>query len=96
MAGGRRAYSLEVGWAIGDGREHGDGPCRDAAEADSLYASLEREAIPEFYARDEHGIPSGWVPPHAREYGPLNSRLFGQSRSPPIYRRTPSLGGSNF
>jgi starch phosphorylase len=52
MAGGR---------AIGDGREHGDDPSWDAAEAESLYAVLEREVIPEFYARDEHGIPRGWV-----------------------------------
>ncbi|MGA2352322.1 MAG: alpha-glucan family phosphorylase [Terracidiphilus sp.] len=55
------AYSPEVGWAIGDGREHGDDPSWDAAEAESLYAVLEREVIPEFYARYEHGIPRGWV-----------------------------------
>jgi len=55
------AYSPEVGWAIGDGREHGDDPSWDAAEAESLYAVLEREVIPEFYTRDEHGIPLGWV-----------------------------------
>jgi len=55
------AYSPEVGWAIGDGREHGDDPSWDAADAESLYAVLEREVIPEFYARDEHGIPRGWV-----------------------------------
>ncbi len=55
------AYSSEVGWAIGDGREHGDDPSWDAAEAESLYALLETEIIPEFYARDEHGIPRNWV-----------------------------------
>jgi starch phosphorylase len=55
------AYSPEVGWAIGDGREHGDDPSWDAAEAEQLYAVLEREVIPEFYTRDEHGIPRGWV-----------------------------------
>jgi starch phosphorylase len=55
------AYSPEVGWAIGDGREHGGAPSWDAAEAESLYAVLEREVIPEFYARDEDGIPRGWV-----------------------------------
>jgi starch phosphorylase len=55
------AYSPEVGWAIGDGLEHGDDPSWDAAEAESLYAVLEREVIPEFYTRDEHGIPLGWV-----------------------------------
>ena len=55
------AYSPEVGWAIGDGREHGDDPSWDAADAESLYAVLEREVIPEFYARDEDGIPRAWV-----------------------------------
>ena len=55
------AYSPEVGWAIGDGREHGDDPSWDAAEAESLYVLLEKEVIPEFYARDEQGIPRGWI-----------------------------------
>ncbi len=55
------AYSPEVGWAIGDGREHGDDPSWDATEAENLYAILEKEVIAEFYARDEQGIPRGWV-----------------------------------
>ncbi|MGB8476625.1 MAG: alpha-glucan family phosphorylase [Candidatus Acidiferrum sp.] len=55
------AYSPEVGWAIGDRREHGDDPSWDAAEADALYGILEREVIPEFYTRDDHGIPHAWV-----------------------------------
>ncbi len=55
------AYSPEVGWALGDGREHGDDPAWDAVEADALYNLLEREVIPEFYARDENGIPTAWV-----------------------------------
>jgi len=55
------AYTPEVGWALGDGREHGDDPAWDAVEADSLYDLLEREVIPEFYARDENGIPTAWI-----------------------------------
>jgi starch phosphorylase len=55
------AYSPEVGWALGDGKEHGDDAAWDAAEAESLYELLEREVIPAFYARDERGIPTGWV-----------------------------------
>jgi starch phosphorylase len=55
------AYAPEVGWALGDGQEHGDDPAWDAFEADSLYALLEREVIPEFYTRDESGIPTAWV-----------------------------------
>jgi starch phosphorylase len=55
------AYAPEVGWALGDGREHGDDPAWDAIEAEALYKLLEREVIPEFYTRDEQGIPSAWV-----------------------------------
>ena len=55
------AYTPEVGWALGDGKEHGDDPAWDAAEAEALYALLEREVIPEFYTRDPNGIPVAWV-----------------------------------
>ena len=55
------AYTPEVGWALGDGQEHGDDPAWDAIEAEALYDRLEREVIPEFYARDEQGIPTAWV-----------------------------------
>ena len=55
------AYTPEVGWALGDGREHGDDPAWDAAEAEALYALLEREVIPEFYTRNEKGIPTAWI-----------------------------------
>jgi len=55
------AYAPEVGWALGDGREHGDDPAWDAAEADALYDLLEKEVIPDFYNRDERGIPTAWI-----------------------------------
>ena len=55
------AYSPDVGWAIGDRREHGSDPAWDAAEAGALYGLLEREIVPEFYTRDDRGIPRGWV-----------------------------------
>ena len=55
------AYAPEVGWALGDGREHGDDPACDASEAGALYDLLERQVIPEFYARDDKGIPKAWV-----------------------------------
>ena len=55
------AYAPELGWALGDGQEHGDDPGWDAAEAEMLYESLERKVIPEFYARDGQGIPTAWV-----------------------------------
>ena len=55
------AYTPEVGWALGDGQEHGDDPAGDAVEANALYDLLEREVIPEFYARDPNGVPTAWV-----------------------------------
>ncbi|MEO6787721.1 MAG: alpha-glucan family phosphorylase [Chthoniobacteraceae bacterium] len=55
------AYQPDVGWAIGDGQEHGNDPALDAAEAETLYERLEREVIPEFYTRNEEGIPTAWV-----------------------------------
>ena len=55
------AYTPEVGWALGDGQEHGDDPAWDAVEAGALYDLLEREVIPEFYNRNEHGIPTAWL-----------------------------------
>jgi starch phosphorylase len=55
------AYTPEVGWALGDGQEHGDDPAWDVVEADALYDLLEREVIPEFYTRDQSGIPTAWV-----------------------------------
>jgi starch phosphorylase len=55
------AYSPEVGWAIGDGRDRGYDPRWDAAEAEALYGLLEREIVPEFYTRDDRGIPRSWV-----------------------------------
>ena len=55
------AYAPEIGWALGDGSEHGDDPAWDAAEAEALYDLLEREVIPEFYERDADGVPAAWV-----------------------------------
>jgi alpha-glucan phosphorylases len=55
------AYAHDVGWALGDGKEHGDDSQWDAAEADALYTKLEQEIIPLFYYRDAHGLPVAWI-----------------------------------
>jgi glycogen phosphorylase len=55
------AYVPDLGWVLGDGQEHGTDESWDAAEAEALYDSLEREVIPEFYTRNEKGIPTAWV-----------------------------------
>jgi starch phosphorylase len=55
------AYTPEVGWALGDGGVHGDDPAWDAVEAEALYDLLEGQVIPEFYTRNQQGIPTAWV-----------------------------------
>jgi starch phosphorylase len=74
------AFSAEVGWALGDGREHGDDPAWDAAEAEALYDVLEREIVPEFYAREVTGIPTAWVA-RMRESMALLTPRFSTNRS---------------
>lgn len=55
------AYTPDVGWALGDGQDRGDDPAWDAAEAEALYALLEREIVPAFYDRDPCGLPAAWL-----------------------------------
>ncbi|MEO7320692.1 MAG: alpha-glucan family phosphorylase [Nitrosospira sp.] len=69
------AYTPEVGWALGDGQEHGDDPAWDAADAEALYDLLEHEVIPEFYNRDTYGIPIAWVARMRKSMGQLTPRF---------------------
>jgi hypothetical protein len=55
------AYTPQVGWAIGDGREHNNDPQWDAEGAEGLYALLENEIVPMFYTRAENGVPEDWM-----------------------------------
>ncbi len=55
------AYTPEVGFAIGDGQEHGDDPAWDAKDASALYDVLEHQIGPQFYERDASGMPTTWI-----------------------------------
>jgi glycogen phosphorylase len=55
------AYSPQVGWALGDGKEHDSDLGWDAAEAEQLYDILEREVVPAFYERDQNQPPARWL-----------------------------------
>ncbi|MGA2410288.1 MAG: alpha-glucan family phosphorylase, partial [Candidatus Binataceae bacterium] len=55
------AYAPDVGWSLGDGKEHGDDPAWDAAEALQLYEMLENDVIPRFYDRGANGLPRKWI-----------------------------------
>ena len=54
-------YHPTVGWALGDGQNHGDDAAWDHQEAEQLYHLLEHDIAPKFYDRDEHGIPQAWL-----------------------------------
>jgi glycogen phosphorylase len=69
------AYTPQVGWALGDGKEHGDDPSCDAVEAEALYDLLEREVVPEFYTRNEDGIPTVWVARMRESMAQLTARF---------------------
>jgi glycogen phosphorylase len=74
------AYTPEVGWALGDGQEHGDDPAWDAAEANRLYELLEQEVVPQFYTRNQNGIPQAWVARMRQSMARLTPR-FSASRT---------------
>lgn len=69
------AYSPEVGWALGDGREHGDDPTWDAHEAAALYEILEQQVVPEFYARNKKGVSEIWVERMRKSMATLTPRF---------------------
>jgi starch phosphorylase len=54
------AYGPASGWALGDGREP-RGNEWDGRDAQQLYALLEEEIVPEFYARDASDLPRQWI-----------------------------------
>jgi starch phosphorylase len=56
------AYTADVGWALGDGKEHEDGTASwDALDGQQLFDILENDVIPKFYCRDDHGLPREWI-----------------------------------
>lgn len=66
------------GWAIGGERSFADEARADAADADELYALLEREVVPLYYARDAAGVPTGWMERSARAIASVTPRFNAQ------------------
>jgi glycogen phosphorylase len=54
------AYEPGAGWAVGDG-DALDEAARDARDAAALYDILENEVVPDFYDRDQAGLPRRWL-----------------------------------
>lgn len=67
------AYRPDLGWALGDGLEHG--PEHDAADAEQLYQLLEASVVPLFYQRDKEGLAKGWVAMMRRSMAELTTRF---------------------
>ena len=89
------AYTPEVGWALGDGQEHDDEQSWDAIEAGELYDLLERDVIPEFYKRDEKGIPTAWVARMRESMARLTPQFSSNRAVPGIYGATLLAGYYN-
>lgn len=53
-------YDGTNGFAIGNGVDNGDTVVIDAADAESLYRTLEQEVVPLYYNR-ERGLPRHWI-----------------------------------
>ncbi|MFK7790234.1 MAG: alpha-glucan phosphorylase, partial [Phycisphaeraceae bacterium] len=55
------AYNARVGWAIGYREDHDNPELADEIESRMLYDLLEKQIVPMFYDRDEHGLPLRWI-----------------------------------
>ncbi|MCB9111128.1 MAG: alpha-glucan family phosphorylase [Anaerolineales bacterium] len=55
------AFNGKNGWSIGEEKEFDSNEAQDAADAESLYQTLEHQIIPKFYDRDTKEMPSAWV-----------------------------------
>lgn len=57
----REAYNGSNGWAIGDDASESDFEVQDRKDFENLFRTLTQEVIPEFYTRNERGIPEQWI-----------------------------------
>jgi starch phosphorylase len=54
-------WTGDNGWAIGGREPLQDEVAQDWADAMDLYRILESEVVPEYYARDDAGLPAAWI-----------------------------------
>lgn len=57
----REGYNNHNGWSIGSDTEYTNPEEQDAADAQSIYETLENQIIPLFYERNAKSIPSEWL-----------------------------------
>ena len=68
------AFRPDLGFGISAG-DQPDPAAQDAVDAAELYATLEREVLAEFYARDGAGIPRAWIARIRRSMAVLSPRF---------------------
>jgi glycogen phosphorylase len=73
------AFDGENGYAIGTAHGHSNWVIQDQRDGDSLYEVLERQVIPDFYARDRDDVPRRWTARMKRALATLAWR-FGADR----------------
>jgi glycogen phosphorylase len=54
-------FSGDNGWLIEGHADPNDHGAQDWADAQAIYALIEQQLVPTFYARDEHGLPRRWL-----------------------------------
>jgi len=57
----REGYNGKNGWSIGKDIDYSNPEEQDAADAESLYNTLEKQIIPLYYDRNEEKIPVEWL-----------------------------------
>jgi glycogen phosphorylase len=73
------AYSPDLGFAIGDREAAPTEAAQDEADAEALYAVLEKQVLPAYYERDEAGLPQRWIALMRESIAELGPR-FGTAR----------------
>jgi starch phosphorylase len=84
-------YDGTNGWAIG-GEVDPDGAAQDARHADALYRLLETEVVPDFYDRDDRGLPPRWLARMRASLRTIGPR-FNATRMLDDYLAGPYAGG---
>jgi starch phosphorylase len=57
----REGYNGKNGWSIGSETEYSNPETQDAADAQSIYETLEKQIVPLFYERDHEKTPVEWL-----------------------------------
>ena len=86
------AYAPDLGWALGDGQEHGADPAWDAAEAEALYERARTRGGPRvlYPRREGHSDRLGRA--DAGKHGAVDAALLRRPRGARIHRATLSPG----